>query len=141
MTKVCRKCEVEKPLSDFYPFFDKWADKHYYSARCKICHQDYKKESPTTPRNRKAEKLKLRYGLTYEQWEKMREAEDFSCMICGITEEELGKKLDVDHCHDSGKVRGLLCNPCNNVLGTARDSIEVLKAAAKYLEENGGGYK
>jgi hypothetical protein len=141
VTKICKKCEIEKPLQDFYTFFDKWSGKHYYGARCKPCHQEYRRESTTTPRNRKAEKLQLRYGLTYEQWESIREAESFSCMICGITEDEMGKKLDVDHCHSSGKVRGVLCNPCNNVLGTAKDNIDILKAAITYLEINGDGYK
>ncbi len=141
MTKTCLLCEQDKDESDFYRFFDRWAQKHYLSARCKPCHQEYKRTSPTTHRNRKAEKLQLRYGLTYEQWEAMRQAEDYRCMICGISEEELGKKLDVDHCHDSGKVRGLLCNPCNTMLGHARDKVEILEAAVAYLKENSEGYK
>jgi hypothetical protein len=141
VTKTCSKCNAEKPLEDFYKFFDKWSDKHYPSARCKPCHQQYKRESSTTPRNRKAEKLQLRYGLTYEQWEKMREAENYSCMICGITEAEIDKKLDVDHCHSSGKVRGILCNPCNNMLGNARDNPDILAAGAAYMRENANGYK
>ena len=141
MTKVCLLCEQNKDKTDFYRFFDRWAQKHYLSARCKPCHQEYKRASPTTPRNRKAEKLQLRYGLTYEQWENMRQAEGYRCMICGISEDEIGKKLDVDHCHDSGKVRGILCNPCNTVLGHARDKIEILEAAVVYLKENKWGYK
>jgi hypothetical protein len=141
VTKACRLCEQEKDESEFYRFFDRWTDKHYLSARCKPCHQEYKRQSPTTPRNRKAEKLQLRYGLTYEQWEKMREKEGYRCMVCGITEDELGKHLDVDHCHDSGKVRGLLCNPCNTMIGHSRDNIAVLEAAARYLKENCGGYR
>lgn len=141
MTKTCLLCEQDKDESDFYRFFDRWTQKRYLSARCKPCHQEYKRTSPTTPRNRKAEKLQLRYGLTYEQWEAMRQAEDCRCMICGISEDELGKKLDVDHCHDSGKVRGLLCNPCNTMLGHARDKVEILEAAVAYLKENSEGYK
>ena len=141
MTKACRLCQQEKDETEFYQFFDKWANKHYLSARCKPCHYEYKKQSPTTQKNRKAEKLQLRYGLTYEQWESMREAEEYSCMICGISEEEMSRKLDVDHCHESGKVRGLLCNPCNNMLGHARDNIAVLQAAAEYLKNNAGGYR
>ena len=62
-------------------------------------------------------------------------------MICGISEDEIGKKLDVDHCHDSGKVRGVLCNPCNTMLGHARDKVEILESAVAYLKENNGGYK
>jgi len=141
VTKLCLKCDTEKPLDDFYKFFDKWSGKHYSSARCKPCHQEYKRESPTTPRNRKAEKLQLRYGLTYEQWEQMRANEGNACMICGITEDEIDKKLDVDHCHTSGKVRGILCNPCNNMIGHAKDNIAALRAAADYLEQNANGYK
>jgi hypothetical protein len=141
VTKPCKYCGQEKDDDAFYRFYDRWADKHYLSSRCKPCHQSYKKLNPNTPRNRKAEKLQLRYGLTYEDWERIREAEDFACMICGITEVELGRKLDVDHCHDSGKVRGVLCNPCNTVLGHARDNVAILEAATAYLKENANGYK
>jgi hypothetical protein len=140
VVKTCLKCNDEKPTSDFYQFFDKWAGKHYYSARCKPCHLQQKKENPNQSKNTKNEKLKLRYGLTYEDWEKIRTNENFSCMICGITEDELGKVLDVDHCHSSGKARGVLCNPCNTMLGRAKDNPEILKAAVKYLETHAGGY-
>lgn len=141
MTKVCKHCGDEKDEVDFYSFFDKWANKSYTSTRCKPCHQSYKKSNPNTAKNRKAEKLKLRYGLTYDQWEQLREVENYACMICGITEDDMGKKLDVDHCHVSGKFRGVVCNPCNNVLGHARDNVEILQAAISYLKTNADGYK
>lgn len=141
MTKECLKCEIDKPESEFYSFKDKWQAKSYLSARCKPCHQEYKKENPAaTARNRKAEKLKLRYGLTYEEWEALRENEGYACMVCGITEVELDRRLDVDHCHSSGKVRGVLCNPCNTLLGHAKDNIGILKSAIAYLENNADGY-
>lgn len=141
VTKVCPHCQQEKDLAEFYQFYDKWTSKKFHSTRCKPCHQKYKHTNPNTQRNRKSDKLKLRYGLDYEQWQKIREQQNYSCMICGITEEELGKKLDVDHCHSSGVVRGVLCNPCNTTLGHARDSVEVLEAAARYLKQNADGYK
>jgi len=141
VTKICLFCESEKDESCFYKFYDRWTQKRYLSARCKVCHHEYERQSPTTRRNRKAEKLQLRYGMTYEQWERMRENENYRCMICGITEEEVGRKLDVDHCHSSGKVRGLLCNPCNSMLGHAKDNTEILQSAIKYLKENSGGYR
>jgi hypothetical protein len=140
VTKVCKHCEAEKDTAEFYSFFDKWSGKNYLSARCKPCHQEYKNTNPNTPKNRKAEKLQLRYGLSYEQWEKLREAEGYACMICGVTEDEMGKRLDVDHCHVSGKFRGVLCNPCNNILGHARDNPLILDAAAKYMRDNADGY-
>ena len=141
MIKACKLCNEEKLLEDFYQFHDKWSDKYYFSSRCRPCHYKHKKENPNTPKQTKATKLKLRYGLTYEEWEKIREEEGHACMICSITENELGKVLDVDHCHSTGKARGVLCNPCNNMLGRAKDNINLLKAAVTYLETYGGGYK
>ena len=141
MTKICKLCNQEKDISEFYKFYDRWIDKNYFSSRCKPCHLNYKKENLNRPKNNKSEKLKLRYGITYEEWESMREHENFSCMICGITEDEIGKKLDVDHCHSTGKVRGVLCNPCNVTLGHAKDNIEILKSAIDYLIKNKNGYK
>jgi hypothetical protein len=61
--------------------------------------------------------------------------QDGRCKICNIVQEELIKALAVDHCHTTGKVRGLLCRECNLMLGNANDNIENLKAAIAYLEE------
>lgn len=141
MIKICKLCNQEKNASDFYHFYDKWSNKKYSSSRCKPCHLKHKKDNPNTPKNNKSDKLKLRYGITYEQWELIREKENFSCMICGITEDEIGRKLDVDHCHRTGVVRGVLCNPCNTAIGHAKDSIDILEAAIQYLKNNIGGYR
>ncbi len=141
MTKSCLHCKQEKELTEYYQFYDKWTERKFYSSRCRPCHLLYKHTNPNTKRNRKAEKLKLRYGLEHSQWEEIRKEQNYSCMICGIEETALGRKLDVDHCHATGVVRGVLCNPCNTVLGHARDKIEVLEAAAEYLKQNAKGYK
>jgi len=141
VTKSCPHCKQEKELTEYYQFYDKWTDRKFYSSRCRPCHSLYKHTNPNTKRNRKAEKLKLRYGLEHSQWEEIRKEQNYSCMICGIEEATLGRKLDVDHCHATGVVRGVLCNPCNTVLGHARDKIEVLEAAAEYLKRNAKGYK
>jgi len=138
--KTCKGCEVTQDLSNFYQFYDKWTTKYYYSARCKPCHYEQNKNNKNKTKNAKTQKLKLRYGLTYNEWEELREVENHQCMICGISEEELGRVLDVDHCHVSNKVRGVVCNPCNLILANARDDIELLKSAMKYLEDNGDGY-
>ena len=141
MTKTCPRCQVERDESEFYRFKDRWTKRSYLSSRCRPCHQEYKRESATVSVARKKEKLKLRYGITYEQWESMREKENHACMICGITEPEMSRHLDVDHCHASGVVRGLLCNPCNLSLANARDNVAILEAAIQYLKDQGGGYK
>jgi len=139
--KTCSHCQQEKELTAYYQFWDRWTGRKYPSSRCKPCHQMYRSTNPNTKRNRKADKLKLRYGLDHERWQEIRHEQNYSCMVCGVTEEALGKKLDVDHCHTSGVVRGVLCNPCNTMLGHARDKIEVLEAAVEYLRKNSGGYK
>lgn len=55
------------------------------------------------------------------------------CFICGITQDKLKRGLCVDHDHKTGKIRGLLCSPCNFILGFAKDEIEILTNAVAYL--------
>lgn len=68
----------------------------------------------------------------------MMEEQDGKCAICGTDKAYSGggdnRRLAIDHCHTSGKVRGLLCGNCNRMLGLAKDSTETLKNAIKYLE-------
>jgi len=78
--------------------------------------------------------LKSLYGITVEQYEAMLELQNGVCAICGgINTRKL--KLAVDHDHDTGKVRGLLCDRCNRGIGLLRDSNNITNAL-KYLEEN-----
>lgn len=87
-------------------------------------------------RGRKSQ-LKLMYGMTPEDYDKMLEQQDNCCAICKTaTPTGKWKVFAVDHCHITGKVRGLLCNECNRGMGLLRDSPELLIAAANYLKEN-----
>lgn len=79
--------------------------------------------------NRKSDLRK--YGITLEQYEKMEKKQKGLCAICGG--KELGKKLAVDHCHTTSKVRGLLCYHCNNGLGKFKDDKQLLQKAINYL--------
>jgi len=72
----------------------------------------------------------------------MLEQQNHACKICKQEGFVIGKnnhtaKLAVDHCHDSGKIRGLLCHNCNRGLGLFKDSVHLLEASIKYLEESG----
>lgn len=74
------------------------------------------------------------YRITLEQYNEMYMAQGGRCLICTRLPEECGTKyLHVDHDHDCGTIRGLLCKACNCVLGLARDNPDWLRAAAKYL--------
>ena len=73
------------------------------------------------------------YGLTLDQYHALQERQDFSCAICG---DELTNKKEgthIDHCHNTHRVRGLLCGGCNKGLGQFRERPEALMAAADYV--------
>ncbi len=72
------------------------------------------------------------YGITEEQWQEMFKSQNGVCAICH--KHQVYRKLSVDHNHKTGKVRGLLCNRCNRLLGYAFDSQNILQAAADYLQ-------
>ncbi len=65
----------------------------------------------------------------------MEEEQGYSCAICGETERNLNRGLFVDHCHKTGKIRGLLCIKCNMAMGLMSDDIDVLASAISYLQQ------
>lgn len=76
------------------------------------------------------------YGITPLQYEEMVAEQSGLCLICGGPPNGRGKRLHVDHCHDTGAVRGLLCGNCNTALGLFGDDPDRLLAAAAYLLQN-----
>ena len=79
-------------------------------------------------------KIKSRYGLTQERFLELLQSQDYACAIC----KERSYGLVVDHNHDTGEVRGLLCSYCNKLLGMARERPAVLHRASVYLVLNNG---
>jgi hypothetical protein len=78
--------------------------------------------------------LQKHYGITTEQRDEMLKSQDYRCAIC--RSEHSGRKgmnWCVDHCHTTKKVRGVLCHPCNSLLGYAKDNRKTLAAAIQYL--------
>lgn len=77
------------------------------------------------------------YGITLDQFNQIKQEQGNRCKICN-TDEPKGRHncFHVDHCHSTGKVRGLLCNKCNVGLGSFKDDPEILKIAAEYLIKN-----
>jgi hypothetical protein len=78
-------------------------------------------------------KREREYGLTHDQYLALLEAQDGTCAICGNDSQQ--RALAVDHDHETGAIRGLLCDRCNPMLGYARDNTEVLQAAIEYLKQ------
>lgn len=73
-----------------------------------------------------------KYGVTQEQYDEMVERQNGVCAICS-SPPKAAKALSVDHDHNTGSVRGLLCDPCNLGLGLLGDSLQSLQAAVEYL--------
>ncbi len=80
-------------------------------------------------------RLKSRYGITLEQYEQLFNLQGGRCAIC---DRETDHTLHVDHCHETGLVRGLLCGSCNRGLGMYGDNVQLLRKAADYLEDKNG---
>jgi hypothetical protein len=81
----------------------------------------------------KNSKLRRRYGITLDQYTQMLEAQNGACAVC-FTKDPGAKGWHVDHCHSTGKVRGILCCGCNSAAGHTGDSPDRLRVLADYLE-------
>lgn len=106
--------------------------------------KDYRKKHATDRKAYDAERVKLKsrlkqtYGITIEDWEGMFSSQEGRCAICGKHQSEVGKVFSVDHDHETGKVRGLLCHLCNMGLGSFQDDAELLENAMAYLDKYKG---
>lgn len=85
-------------------------------------------------------RLLITYGLTIEDYDNLLTDQGGMCKICAQPETTLIKgvviRLAVDHCHKTGKIRGLLCSGCNTALGGFNDNIDIMNKAIDYLKEN-----
>lgn len=79
--------------------------------------------------------LRSNFGITAAQYDAMLSEQGGVCLICK-QKCRSGRRLAVDHCHRSGKLRGLLCGNCNNMLGRCGDSVAVLTEAISYLNKH-----
>lgn len=89
-----------------------------------------KRRRDAMPRRKKYDKhLRATYGITIEDYDQMYDAQYGLCKICKKPEE-----LHVDHDHSNERIRGLLCNSCNNLLRCAKDNVLILESAIRYLK-------
>lgn len=99
----------------------------------------YAINNPEKIKNRNFEGRLKNYGLTVERYNAMYTEQDGLCLICKgkeiLTFKGKIKRMAVDHNHKTGKVRGLLCNDCNLMLGYAKDDISLLISAIEYLNK------
>lgn len=138
--KICTKCKLILPANKFA--FRK--DRNTLASACRLCRNMQKREYINSlSKTEKAllyrkEQLKKRYNISLEQFEQMLKKQHNKCAICKSNKVNcsIAKNMHVDHCHSTGKVRGLLCSTCNRGIGFLKDSPKLLKNAAKYLERH-----
>ena len=125
--KHCAICDTTKELTEFQPN-NRYKDGYY--KHCKSCHYSYY--------GRKAH-LKRTYGLTQEDYDTLLSTQKYRCAGCATNHaDNTHERLFIDHCHTTGKVRGLLCHGCNIALGSIKDSIETLNNLIAYLRKANG---
>ncbi len=146
-TKTCTKCGETKDSSLFWrgkaPRKDGTYGLRSYCIDCgtKRRLEYYHNQGGKAKQQQRSFKYNLsRYGITKTDYDYLLNKQNKKCAICGATEvlrkDKRNDSLYVDHCHSTGKIRGLLCNNCNSGLGMFKDKIENLKAAIEYLNEN-----
>lgn len=137
--KRCGTCRLWKSLEAFHNSSKSHDGK---GTRCKPCDKVARKQWREANPQRARESARWKnimnaHGLTKEQWMAMYNEQEGVCKICQMSQDERGydgRSLCVDHNHQSGEVRGLLCNGCNRALGFFLDSPDLLRQAANYLE-------
>lgn len=152
--KYCNKCLTNKDESEFYNKEITPSMVKRYPHVCKECvrkkakltywkdPEKYKKlaRDKYCPEKNKAQHLKYSFGIDIQWYKDQLEKQKGVCAICKKPEVSKRngkiKALTVDHCHKTGKVRGLLCTLCNSILGYAKDNPSILLNGAEYLNKN-----
>lgn len=129
-TKICRVCKEILSATDFYKHKN---TKDKLKHECKSCFNKltasyYFKNKDARVEQRKDYHYRKNYGLTKLEVEELKRKQNYRCAICNDAVD-----LVVDHNHESGKVRSLLCNKCNQGLGSFKDNSKLLDEASKYL--------
>lgn len=139
--KHCNRCGETKPVDQFHN------DKNRKDGKCPYCRPcnaaqmaKWRAEHPDRSKQAARRATLRKYGLTVEDYEKILKSQNGRCAICGTDDpgHTAGRLFDVDHDHDTARVRGLLCQHCNMGLGQFGDDLDRLRKAVKYLEESRG---
>lgn len=136
----CVGCQMVKPLSEFY------LKNNRPGRRCRLCLQVQAKERRDIGDRLKKQavrsSLMRNYGIETEEYNHLWIKQNGVCAICQKPESEVVKsgvvkRLSLDHCHKTGKVRALLCGRCNKGLGLFNDDVFLVREALLYLKRYG----
>lgn len=131
--KRCPKCgEIKNTIS----FYRSKKTKDGLYGWCKKCYSVHNRKNYEKDKEKVYIRLlKSRYGLTFEQYNEILKQQNYKCIICGKTKKENIRRLNVDHNHQTGYIRGLLCNFCNSrLIGHSCDNKNCTINLIKYLQ-------
>lgn len=143
VSRECGKCHEVKPYAHFSPRGER-SGVTLYKSRCKSCCAEgarvwFHANKDRHRIVRHGHNLRANYSMTSEDYVALLALQGGVCAICSLDEPNAhgrtGQKfrLSVDHCHDTGRVRGLLCQKCNRAIGLLGDNIDLLRKAIAYL--------
>lgn len=155
---TCQDCNQLLTDDNWTPSCQKY--KRYSCKTCWVLRQkNYAKNNPDhrlncklaarvraskrSPEEKEADRKKAygrwvdrKYGISLSEYEDMEKEQDYKCFLCDRPPDSSQSSLHVDHCHNSGRVRKLLCMKCNMMLGLVEESVEVLARAIDYLNKH-----
>jgi hypothetical protein len=130
-TLRCSSCKEHKDPTEFRSNTSSKTGRH---NECRPC--DSASHARYYQRNKRkvtSATLQRKYGITIEEYERMEEEQGFACALCRSPESIEERRLAVDHDHNTGRVRGLLCFKCNTALGRVADTEQKLESLILYL--------
>lgn len=127
--RLCHSCGRFKPTDKFYVDRSRPDDLALNCADCARAKQEAIRTAPGGKDRIAAQHRQRTYGLSEKAYQKILKRQGGGCATCGSKT----KKLHVDHDHATGKVRGLLCGPCNRAIGLIYDSPKIARKIVKYL--------
>ena len=129
---ICSNCKADKPEEEFALDPTRKRGRYYW---CKECNRIRNRTIyyPKNAHKHRAKHLKRNYGLSIEDYEVLYKQQKGLCKICECSFD----RLDVDHDHSTGNIRGLLCQNCNRGLGMFNESSYNLRSAINYLDKSG----
>lgn len=154
MTKTCKVCELEKSLEEMTTKGKYKDGTRKTTNTCKKCSNKLREQARKVNKStnriasdkrrqdrfRMSNKDKLKdkslvkaYGITLEEYRGTLNNQGGGCAVCTSTTSRGGRALAIDHDHNTGKIRGILCSDCNTALGLLKDSPELLAKATAYL--------
>lgn len=139
LKRKCYKCEEIKSLCDFHRDRTQAQGHSYECKKCRLSSNIIRAQSPKKKKSSAEYEfkrgLRRNYNMTIEQYNVMFNAQEGKCACCGKHQDNCKRKLAVDHDHDTGAIRALLCDNCNPGIGYFKHSIERLNQAIKYLNK------